>query len=332
MADRFYRVDVQKDYAKAGPTDFVELLPAAEGHGLCVRKCTVEILFDAITGGEMMHVTGPTGSGKTSLIEALCWPGNFAALCAALKRDLKPLRVYRIKMVVFETPGELYHRRALRGGTTFDEESRIVQALRDSARQRDGYVLIWLEEIGRVMSDTIQGGLLTLMSRDNIVLPDETRIDGRQIAWIADSNYQAEQEATHTLATFDDAFKRRFTRHLTLSYLPPESEMQVLRHILRNEKVEEGSLARVVQLGSAIRRQRAEGKLQSVPPPTIYGYLSFVRLSRSLPELSLYDVARTTLLGNANRDDMNLLPGIFNEVFGVGAADVEDHAMAGGLL
>ena len=82
MADRFYRVDVQKDYAKAGPTDFVELLPAAEGHGLCVRKCTVEILFDAITGGEMMHVTGPTGSGKTSLIEALCSPRNFAALCA----------------------------------------------------------------------------------------------------------------------------------------------------------------------------------------------------------------------------------------------------------
>lgn len=332
MAKGIYRVDAQDQYLKAGPTDFIELLPASEGHGLCVQKWVIEILFDAITGGEIIHLTGPTGSGKTSLIEALCTQGNFTALCAALRREAKPLKVYRIKMVIFETPGELYHRRALKNGATYDEESKVVQALRDSARSGGCYVLIWLEEIGRVLSDNIQGGLLTLMNRDGIVLPDDTSLSGRNIAWVADSNYQAEQEATHALALFDDAFKRRFTRHLTLSYLSPESEMQVLRHILRHEKLDGLPLAKVVQLGSAIRTHKAEGRLQSVPPPTMYGYLSFVRLALRLPGLSLYDVARTTLLGNASREDMNLVPGIFNEVFGLSTPDGDDQTMVGGFL
>ena len=81
-------------------------------------------------------------------------------------------------------------------------------------------------------SSSVQGGLLNLIVKGDIVLPDGSRIDGRGISWVADSNYQAEQDATHTLVTLDDALKRRFSINLTLDYLSAEQEMQVLHHIL----------------------------------------------------------------------------------------------------
>ena len=49
---------------------------------------------------------------------------------------------------------------------------------------------------------------------------------------MADSNYQAETDSVHTLVTLDDALKRRFSINLTLDYLTPEQEVEVLQHIL----------------------------------------------------------------------------------------------------
>ena len=87
--------------------------------------------------------------------------------------------------------------------------------------------------MGRVHSSSVQGGLLNLMSKYDILLPDGRRLDGSKVAWVADSNYQAEGDSTHTLVTLDDALKRRFTINLTLDYLDLLQEVQVLQHICR---------------------------------------------------------------------------------------------------
>ena len=71
------------------------------------------------------------------------------------------------------------------------------------------------------------------MTKGEVVLPDGAEINVREIAWIADSNYQAEQDSTHTLVTLDDALKRRFSVNLTLDYLSTEQEAMVLHHILK---------------------------------------------------------------------------------------------------
>jgi hypothetical protein len=134
----------------------------------------------------------------------------------------------------------LYQRRALKGGTTFDEPSLLVQSLADASQAKGRfYPLIWLREMGRVHSSSVQGGLLNLMSKYDIVLPDGRRLDGSKIAWVADSNYQAEGESTHTLVTLDDALKRRFTINLTMDYLDITQEIQVLQHILQDVPDEE---------------------------------------------------------------------------------------------
>jgi hypothetical protein len=76
-------------------------------------------------------------------------------------------------------------------------------------------------------------------------------------------------------------------------------------------------IEKVVLLGNEIRKQRQEGNLQSIAPPTIYGYLAFVRMARALPHLELRQIAMVTLLGNASLEDRRVAKGLCNRVFGL---------------
>jgi hypothetical protein len=241
MATTIYRVYRPDEYRLAGPYDLIELHPVPGQNPLFLFKWVLEVLAYAIAGHELIHVSGPSGSAKSSLLEAFhLAPENFLIVCASLGLKPLPIKLYPIEMAIFEAPGELYQRRALKEGTTFDEPSLLVRSLEDAAEARGRfYPLIWLREMGRVHSSSVQGGLLNLMSKYDIVLPDGRRLDGSKIAWVADSNYQAEGESTHTLVTLDDALKRRFTINLTMDYLDLPQEIQVLQHILQEAPDEE---------------------------------------------------------------------------------------------
>jgi MoxR-like ATPase len=234
MAKTVFRVDKANEYRRAGPTDLVALVPGPGSNALYLAKYVLETFVYAVVHHEFIHLSGPTGTAKSSLLEALYRePRNFDAICTGLGFPLLPLKLYPVEMATYEAPGEMYQRRALKDGTTFDEKSLLVQALEDAAeRSETHYPLIWLREIGRVHSSSVQGGLLNLMTKGDIVLPDGSRIDGSRIAWVADSNYQAEQDSTHTLVTLDDALKRRFSVNLTMDYLTAGQEVDVLGHIL----------------------------------------------------------------------------------------------------
>jgi hypothetical protein len=334
MSDRVFRLNDPDEYRKAGPDDLIRLEPAPGVNALFLAKQLLEKLVYAIVTHEFIHLSGPTGSAKSSLLEALYLnQANFAALCMSIGFPVLPLRVYPIETATYETPGELYQRRALKGGSTFDEKSRLVEALEDAAAGTESfYPLIWLREIGRVHSVSVQGGLLNLMTKGDIPLSDGSHARGGQIAWVADSNYQAESDSVHTLVTFDDALKRRFGIQLTLHYLAPEEEIQVLRHVLLENdekgeaKLHEEAILKAVHLGNVIRRHRSEGNLQSLPPPTIWGYLAFLRMSFGLPHLSLPQIATSTLLGNASAEDKKTVAVVLNEVFGLQETSGEELA------
>jgi hypothetical protein len=235
MGTFIFRVSKPGEYRKAGPNDLIELRPVPGQNPLFLPKWFLEVLVYAIANHEIIHVSGPTGSAKSSVIEALhLVPENFQTICTGLGFRPLPIKLYPIEMATFEAPGDLYQRRSLQGGTTFDEPSRLVQAL-ENASQANGkvYPLVWLREMGRVHSSSVQGGLLNLMSKYDILLPDGRRLNGSKVSWVADSNYQAEGDSTHTLVTLDDALKRRFTINLTLDYLDPLQEIQVLHHVIK---------------------------------------------------------------------------------------------------
>jgi len=336
MAHSVFRIYKEREYKKAGPTDLIELAAIPGGHPLFVLKNVLEAFVCAMVNAEFIHLSGPTGSAKSSLIETLYLSQeNFQAVCKALGFKVLPLKIYPIEMATYETPGELYQRRSLHNGTTFDEKSTLVKALEEAATSGGKcYPVIWLREMGRVHTSSVQGGLLNLMTKDDIVLPDGTRLNGQGIAWVADSNYQAEEDSTHTLVTLDDALKRRFSVNLTLDYLSADQEVHVLEHIFPKDHGRDHDLiAKVVKLGRTIRQKRAGGNLQSLPPPTIWGYLAFLRMAKSLPQLSLQQISMVTLLGNAATDDRKLIPSVFNEVFGLqGNIREDDPTLVGNLF
>ncbi len=86
-------------------------------------------------------------------------------------------------------------------------------------------------------------------------------------------------------------------------------------------------VAKVVELGQVIRRRRAEGNLLSVPPPTVYGYLAFLRMALAMPHLSLAQVAQSTLVGNASSEDKKHIASVFGEVFGLRQEDEDDPTL-----
>ena len=337
MSLQVFRVDKPAELSRAGATDLVQLLPVPGGHPLFVQKWILEAMVYSIAHRETIHLSGPTGSAKSSLVEALHRrPENFALICEQLDLPVAELCVFSIEMPTFESPAELWHRRALSKGSTYDEPSSVVRALTEAGQLGEGKIpLIWLREMGRVHASSVQGGLLDLIYKGDIVLPDRTRVDGTSIGWLADSNYQAEGDATHTLVVFDDALKRRFSVNLTLDYLPAEQEEAVLRQLNGDNGTgpeaptvdDEPDLVQiVVRMGQVIRRHRLEGTLLSVPPPTIYGYLTFLRMAERLPHMSPQQVAALTLLGNASLDDRQATIGVFNEVFGVMPTEGGDPA------
>ena len=333
-----FPIDDPASYSMAGPTDLLALASPGGPHPIYITKEIVDTLVYSVCSGKLVHLSGPSGSAKTSLLEALAAdPANFDIPCRALGFEPKPLKLYPIEMCRFETPGEVLARRALRQGETYDEPSELVKALISAAEEgAESYPVMWLREMGRVHSSAVQGGLLDLMTKSDIVLPDGARIQASRIAWVSDSNYAASDEDLYTLVPLDAALNRRFSVNIRLDYLLPEQEVEVLQQIATGSlglgEFEDARIQKVVKLGQKIRALREEGELRSLAPPTIYAYLTFLEMSNRLTGLSLYDVAKTTLLGNASREDGKQIPGLFSDVFGLSAEDGEDDDDLGDTL
>jgi hypothetical protein len=335
MANNIFHLKKIDEFRRAGSGDLIEMLPVPGQHPLFMKKKDLEVLTTSICNHEVCHISGPTGTAKSSLLETIdLVPENFEALCLAMGYRVIPLKVFYIEMVVYETPGELLQRRALKNGTTYDEKSQLVECIEEASGLREKtYPLIWLRELGRVHTPSVQGGLLDLITNGFINLPDKSKIKGMGIAWIADSNYQAESDATHTLVVFDDALKRRFVNNITMDYMSHEQEIQILKEIIKVEPLlapvvpSDELIDKVVKLGQEIRSQKLEGNLLSVPMPTICGYLAFLRMAGRLPHLTPQELSMYTLLGLCSKEDRRQVTGVLNKVFGLQTVDAEDPSI-----
>lgn len=321
MVNKIYNISKKDEYMAAGQSDLIAMVPVPGQNQLFIQKYILEILAVGIYRREFIHVSGPTGSAKSSLIEALTrQEDNFSLLCKYLDIPFERIRIFEIEMALFDTPAELYQRRSLKNGETYDEASPLVVAMKEGMKaKKDEIPLIFLKEMGRVHTAAIQGGLLNLMTRSDVILPNQNRIPGGKIGFIADSNYQAVDDAQHTLVTFDEALKRRFTINVLMGYLSEPEELAITEHLLKKDnarvKIDEDLLRKIIHLGSTIRDYRSQGNLLSVVPPTIYGYLTVYRMVKYLPSIDIPVIISNTLLGNASDEDQRMIDTLIQNVF-----------------
>ncbi|MBW2645713.1 MAG: AAA family ATPase [Deltaproteobacteria bacterium] len=329
MSQNVFRVNKPYELRKAGPLDLIELVPVPRANSLYLPKIILEVYAYSIVYKELIHISGPTGTAKSSFLEAMALPENFLLICESLGfPHKKPIKLYTAEMACFESPGELYQRRSLKEGTTYDEPSIVIKSFRDGNKyKKTHHLVMWIKEIGRAHAPSVQGGLLDLMDKIIVRLPDGSTIDPSGFAWVCDSNYQAESDSIHTLVTLDDALKRRFSINITMDYLAAEQEEQVLHNLIKQWHLKQDLrmlVPKIVKLGQKIRHQRLEGNLQSATVPTIYGYEALLKMMNALPHLSLRDAVFYTILGNTSLEDSKTAMAVFNEIFGLQAEDEEE--------
>ena len=99
MASSVFQINRQAEYRKAGPEDLIEMLPVPKGHPLFILKKILEILVCGIINHEFIHLSGPTGTAKSSLLEALHRvPKNFHIICRSLGFPVLPIKIYPIEI------------------------------------------------------------------------------------------------------------------------------------------------------------------------------------------------------------------------------------------
>ncbi|MGA8055598.1 MAG: hypothetical protein WCA12_17370, partial [Burkholderiales bacterium] len=102
MALRIRPIEKRDEFQQAGPNDLVRLRPLPGRVPLVLPKKLLEVLCAAIVHAEFTHVSGPTGTAKTSLIESFYRvPENFPHVCASLGFPTLPLRVYPVEMAIY---------------------------------------------------------------------------------------------------------------------------------------------------------------------------------------------------------------------------------------
>ncbi len=147
MSENVFRINKPYELRKAGPLDLIEMVPAPGTNPLYLPKVTLEIYTYGVVMCMLIHTSGPTGTAKSSLIEAMALPANFFPICKSLGfPHKKPIKLYAAEMACFESPGELYQRRSLKEGTTYDEPSIVIKSLRDADKYQENPPYCYLDK------------------------------------------------------------------------------------------------------------------------------------------------------------------------------------------
>ncbi len=320
MKTKIYDIRDKEEYRAAMPFDLIKLIPAVGNHSHYKYKYALDIMTFGICHQKSIHLSGPTGAGKSSLIEAITEEHeNFRLLCEYSGIEYKPPLLYEIEMVKFDTPGECHERTMIKNRDTVDVPSAIIDALKDAqVTKKDHYPIVYFMEMGRVHSASIQGGLLNIVGKPHVKALDNQKIPTDNVCFIADSNYQAAGDATYTLVTFDEALKRRFDINLSIPHFPEENQVHIMHDLVYDtlDKTPDVELIKnIINLGQVIRQYKAEGNLVSVSEPNPKGYLTCYELIKNLPGIGVNLAVTNSMLGNAATEDLKLVDTSIQTVF-----------------
>ncbi len=84
MSQNVFRINNPNELRKAGPLDLIEMVPVPGANSLYLPKIALEIYTYGVVKKELIHTSGPTGTAKSSFIEAMALPENFLPICASM--------------------------------------------------------------------------------------------------------------------------------------------------------------------------------------------------------------------------------------------------------
>jgi hypothetical protein len=307
-----------KDFTQASSGSVVRLLPYSNySHPFYVDYDLATIAIDALCTRSPLHLSGPSGTGKSHLLNSLLYGPrdniNKISECLDLPRWVR-IKCHRIYVSMFETPGEIWYRVEVNNFSTEERPQKMLEIFEEASADSKTLHVVWLVESGRGITESVQGAFLEIIGQDTIREPRGQTFETTNIAFVTDSNHAANESGEFAIWDLDQAYGRRWSCRVTLEGLTSEQEAMVLRELA--PQATDQQIKQVIALAMGIRQKQNEGTLLSIMPPTIDTELYLLSCMRRLP-VSTRFLVFNTLMGHCSRRDRDEAETVFVEAFGV---------------
>jgi len=262
-----------------------------------VQKNEAALLVAGIEDGDKTLVTGPTGSGKSSLVKYVC---------AKLNRPF-----IRVNMSGDVESAALFGTLVVRGGATVWEDGAITEAAKYGAVCLVDEWELMPAEIAMGMQNLLEdGGYLYLKekpgnSEARTVVPDENfrLVFAGNTVGQGDTSGAFSGVGVQNTATID-----RFTNTVKLNYLSMEHEISI---ITSKTGVDKPTAKRMVSLATFIRNAYDSGKLGLTMSPR-----TLINWGRKTKRYSLHSAFNVAFAEKLTNEDANSVEELYTKVFG----------------
>jgi cobaltochelatase CobS len=276
--------------------DIVRLIPTLDADYV-VQKEEAALLVAGIEDGDKSLITGPTGSGKSSLVKYVC---------AKLNRPF-----IRINMSGDVESAALFGTLVVRGGATVWEDGAVTEAVKYGAVALVDEWELMPAEIAMGMQNLLEdGGYLYLKEKPG-TSADRTMIPDSNFRLVFAGNTVGQGDTTGSFSGVgvqNTATIDRFTNTVRLSYLDMKHEIAI---ITSKTNVTSAVATKMVKLAGLVRSAYDSGKVGlTMSPRTLINWAR--KQTRYTPEYAL----QVAFLEKLNIDDSKTVREFYTKVFG----------------
>ncbi len=266
-----------------------------------------EFVHSILEPGSRVFINGNTGTGKTEGLHVIVNNWRLVLRILGINSAPKNAHLLHVNLSAVQGIDELFRRRSIRNGNTYDEMQPALATLKQALRLQedpDNIAIWWLSELLRCLPE-IQHGILGMIQ--NRIFDDQGKYigDGSSLRIVCDSNFGASEHGDYVgLAQFDGALSARMTANLNWDYLPFKDELEILMCIVSHEiEDREAILYSMLAFCHEIRKTKIKkGDFASIPYPNMRSYLSFIRkLEKGIFEIE--DLYRIVFYGSGTPND-----------------------------
>jgi cobaltochelatase CobS len=262
-----------------------------------VQKDEAALLVAGIEDGDKSLITGPTGSGKSSLVKYVC---------AKLNRPF-----IRINMSGDVESASLFGTLVVRGGATVWEDGAITEAAKYGAVCLVDEWELMPAEIAMGMQNLLEdGGYLYLKEKPG-TSEDRTVVPHKDFRLVFAGNTVGQGDTTGAFSGVgiqNSATIDRFTNTVRLGYLSQQHEVDI---ITSKTDVDKDVATKMVRLASLVRQAYDSGKIGLTMSPR-----TLINWGRKMVRYDTQYALQVSFLEKLTPDDSKSVSELYVKVFG----------------